>query len=132
MHSPSAAGCGGVRWRQSRAGSAPGTTMRRPLTAAAVWLAIATTSAIAAEPPMLPPPRLPLFVPFFTWNGPYIGANFGYGWGTSSWNDTGALASTGSFAVSGGQAGVTLGYNFQTFGLLVLGLETDLDWSGLR
>jgi outer membrane immunogenic protein len=59
------------------------------------------------------------------WAGPYIGINGGGGWGDSSWTNT------GGFDVSGGLIGGTIGYNWQN-GPFVIGLEGDIDWSGIR
>ena len=42
-----------------------------------------------------------------------------------------APLATGNFNTKGGQVGGTLGYNYQV-GQTVLGLETDLDWSGIK
>ena len=61
----------------------------------------------------------------------YVGINAGYAYGRSNWTDTVSLVSTGNFNVTGSQAGGTLGYNMQA-GNIVFGLETDLDWSGVK
>ena len=91
---------------------------------------LAMTSALAADlPPRLPSPQTPVYVPFFSWNGFYIGINAGYGWGQSSW--TSAVAATGAFNVTGPLAGGTLGYNVQT-GAWVFGLEGDYDWANIK
>jgi outer membrane immunogenic protein len=104
--------------------------MKRPMLASVALLT--ATAAIAADvPPQLPPPRAPVFVPFLSWNGFYMGINGGYGWGNSNWTDNVTGATTGDFDVSGGQFGVTFGYNMQTLGSWIFGLETDLDWSDI-
>jgi outer membrane immunogenic protein len=64
----------------------------------------------------------------YNWTGPYIGLNAGGGWGRS---DFSAPFASGSFDVSGGMIGGTLGYNWQS-GAAVFGVEGDLDWSNLR
>lgn len=56
----------------------------------------------------------------FTWTGFYIGANAGYGWGTSNFSDPGGF-------IGGFQAG----YNFQFGSPFVLGVETDINFSGM-
>jgi outer membrane immunogenic protein len=97
-------------------------------------LAVAVTSALAADMPpsrSLPPPRAPIYVPFFTWNGFYVGINAGYGFGHSKWTDTVTLDSTGGFTIKGGMVGGTAGYNLQ-FGSFVFGLEGDLDWTNIK
>jgi len=57
--------------------------------------------------------------PIFTWTGPYIGINGGYGWGESR-----------SFDVDGGLLGVTAGYNWQ-MNQVVFGIEGDIAWSDI-
>lgn len=63
---------------------------------------------------------------YANWTGFYVGINGGYGFGTSKW-DSPAI----SPSPKGGLVGGTLGYNFQT-GTWVWGVETDLDWSGMK
>ena len=79
----------------------------------------------------LPPPRAPAYVPFFTWNGFYVGINAGYGFGHSKWTDTVTQVSTGDFNVNGPMVGGTVGYNLQ-FGAFVFGLEGDIDWTNIK
>ena len=74
------------------------------------------------------PVKAPASVPVFTWTGFYIGLNGGGAFGTSTYN-FGGLGST-SFNTSGGLAGGTIGFNYQT-GALVWGVEGDGDWSGI-
>ena len=77
--------------------------MKRLLLAALGLAAVAGTSALAADMPRgrpLPPPRAPAYVPFFTWNGFYVGLNAGYGFGHSTWTDTVTQFSAGSFNVT--------------------------------
>ncbi len=62
----------------------------------------------------------------YDWSGFYFGANGGGGWGHSWWN-----ANATGINLPGAQAGGTAGYNFQ-FGRTVLGVEGDIDWSGLN
>ena len=64
----------------------------------------------------------------FSWSGFYVGLNGGYGWGTSSWSST---ATSGSPKPTGGLAGGTVGYNFQT-GVWVFGAEGDFDASWMK
>jgi outer membrane immunogenic protein len=59
----------------------------------------------------------------FNWTGFYLGANGGGGWGHSWWNGQGT-----GVGLPGGQAGGTLGYNYQV-GKVVFGAEGDIDWS---
>jgi outer membrane immunogenic protein len=65
--------------------------------------------------------------PRYLWTGFYVGAQAGYGWGTSRHTD--ALGTTtGDFDMDGFIGGGTLGYNFQS-GQVVWGIETDLSFS---
>ncbi len=109
--------------------------MKKLLLACAALSALAgasATSALAADmPPSMPPPRSAALVPFFTWNGLYLGINAGYGFGRSSWADNTTGASTGTFNVNGATVGGTLGYNVQLQSL-VFGLETDFNWSAMK
>jgi outer membrane immunogenic protein len=68
--------------------------------------------------------KAPIYNPMFTWTGFYLGVNGGGGWGRSSWDRT------GNFNLSGGVIGGTAGFNWQT-GQVVLGIEGDVDWSGV-
>ena len=63
-----------------------------------------------------------------SWNGAYVGVNFGYGFGKSDWTLAGLSVSP---SPKGALAGITLGYNYQT-GTWVWGLEGDWDWSGMK
>lgn len=83
------------------------------LTALATPVAAADLSASYGYAPQaaLPP----------SWNGFYIGANLGYGWGSATGdNPNGVLG------------GFQAGFNFQSPGSpIVFGVETDFDWSGV-
>jgi outer membrane immunogenic protein len=108
--------------------------MKRLLLAVVGLAAVAVTSALAADAPpgrSLPPPRAPTYVPFFTWNGLYVGINAGYGFGHSSWTNTTTHLSTGNFNIRGGTVGGTAGYNLQ-LGSWVFGVEGDIDWSNIK
>jgi outer membrane immunogenic protein len=72
--------------------------------------------------------KAPAAVAFYNWTGPYIGLNGGGGWGRAS---VAPPFASGSFNVSGGLIGGTLGYNWQV-NQVVFGLEGDLDWSNIR
>ena len=66
--------------------------------------------------------------PVVNWTGIYVGANAGYSFGTSSWNDSVTGGSTGNFGTYGFLFGGTLGANYQ-LGALVFGVEADGDWT---
>jgi outer membrane immunogenic protein len=101
---------------------------------AVVCVAASAMSAQAADLPgqsnspsyYKAPPEVP-----FSWTGFYVGINGGYAWGQSSWSDSVVGADSGKFNTSGGLVGGQLGYNWQT-GPVVLGIETDADWMGLK
>ena len=102
--------------------------MRRIVFAAIGLLGLAATNAVAADlPRAMPPTKAPAFVPAaYSWNGFYLGINGGGGFGRSDWSGFGSDTN-----VSGGLAGVTAGYNWQT-GQWVFGLEADIDWSNIK
>ncbi len=87
-------------------------------------LVTAASAADLGRPAPFRPPA-PAYAPAFSWTGFCVGVNGGGGWGRSAWD------STGSFDVSGGLVGGTVGYNYQT-GWAVLGVEGDIDWSGIK
>jgi outer membrane immunogenic protein len=78
------------------------------------------------------PARLPVSYdangPYTNWAGAYLGLNSGYGLGSSQW--TLGLLGTDVFNTSGFLFGGTAGFNFPISAVLV-GLEGDIDWSGL-
>jgi len=85
---------------------------------AAVW----TVSAQAADLPY--GSRAPYTVNqplnFYSWAGPYLGANLGYAWGSVDNNQT---------MPSGFSGGAQVGYNWQT-GPWVFGVEGDIQATG--
>jgi outer membrane immunogenic protein len=96
------------------------------LVAALALVALAAADrADAADLSLAPLYKAPPMAPAYDWSGFYLGVNGGGGWGRSHW-DTG-----GRINMSGGLVGGTAGYNWQ-LGRAVLGLEGDLDWSGLQ
>src|ERR1041385_4755914 len=106
--------------------------MKRILFAGASALAIvaAASSAFAADIQRRQmPAKAPAYItPAYNWTGFYVGINGGGGWGHSDWS---APLATGSFNLSGGLVGGTVGYNWQT-GPVVFGLEGDIDWANIR
>ena len=85
-----------------------------------VAMLLASSAAIAADygPPTYGPPPARLGV--YSWTGPYVGANLGYLWGTTTNNGT---------EPSGVQGGLQAGYNWQ-YGQFVFGGETDIQFTG--
>jgi outer membrane immunogenic protein len=96
--------------------------MRSGLVLATVVTALMASAANAADVYGSPPPYAPSPMPVaygYRWMGPYVGANFGYQWGSLS--NSGANPS----GVAGGFQG---GYNWQ-FGQFVIGGEADIQLS---
>ena len=73
------------------------------------------------------------------WQGLYVGAHFGYGWGNGdatvsslpAGNPGGILTETLSPDPSGVLGGLQAGYNYQS-GIFVIGAETDFSFSDMR
>ena len=87
------------------------------------------------EPAVVPdlfsaPPAFPA-VRLYNWTGAYVGINGGAAWGRPDWTSVPDLSS-GIYNLSGALVGGTLGYNLQTDGPFVWGVEADLAWSGVR
>lgn len=87
--------------------------------AALVGLGLAAPAAAADMSGRYPAPYVQP-VPVFTWTGFYVGANAGYGWGSSTFDNPGGF-------IGGFQAG----YNFQFASPFVLGIEADLSFTGM-
>src|SRR4051794_17988459 len=108
-------------------------------------LTLSAASTMAADLPARMPVKAPIMpAEVYNWNGFYIGVNGGYSWGRSRTDAnffnsvTGAAivppagsVTSNSFNLDGGVAGGQAGYNWQTSNWVV-GLETDLQWSGER
>jgi outer membrane immunogenic protein len=92
--------------------------------AAATLADPAAAADMGARYPQQPYVKAPMYNPVFTWTGFYLGLNGGGGWGRSIWDRS------GQFDLSGGVIGGTAGFNWQT-GQVVLGIEGDVDWSGV-
>jgi outer membrane immunogenic protein len=95
---------------------------------------VSVCSAQAADLPVrpVPAPLAPVVYapPVYNWSGFYIGGNVGGGFADSSWTDpfTGA---NNTFSKDGFIGGGQIGANVQ-FNWLVLGVEGDFDWTGLK
>jgi outer membrane immunogenic protein len=114
--------------------------MRKAFIALAAGAALVHSPALAADmvynAPVSPPP------PIWSWTGLYIGVDGGYGWnektgGSVCINPKGDVFGTGCTLPSGpvtqptgGLFGGEAGYNLQR-GRIVVGIETDLQWSGI-
>jgi outer membrane immunogenic protein len=98
--------------------------------AALAALVIVAGQALAADLPRRPAARAPMVAapaPLFTWTGPYLGI---YGGGGFADVDIGTPFGTSSHEISGAMVGGTIGYNWQSGGL-VWGLEADVGYSGI-
>jgi len=112
--------------------------MKRIVTGLAAVAALIGTPALAADMVTKAPPPPP--APTWSWAGAYVGINGGYGWNDSTGNFACTAPGGGgvgcpiwSTAVrpEGGLFGGQIGYNKQN-GTFVYGVETDLQWSGIR
>jgi outer membrane immunogenic protein len=85
-------------------------------------LALSVPAAQAADLPAYEPaPAIAAPVPSFSWTGPYIGAQAGYGWGRAS-----------DMKNNGWMVGGYLGYNVQLDNSpVVFGIETDLNFADI-
>jgi outer membrane immunogenic protein len=98
-------------------------------------LALTGSAALAAEP--LPPPPPPPLI--FTWTGPYVGGQVGYGWGSSTFDLSGVNPGTRTTALfvisdhrspSGVVGGAHVGYLYQ-INQFVVGVEGSVDGTSL-
>jgi outer membrane immunogenic protein len=100
-----------------------------------------TGPAFAADMPVKAPPPPPPTA--WSWTGFYVGVDGGYGWNRSAGNSLCINPAGILFAAdctsptgpvmrpSGGLFGGEAGYNYQS-GVVVTGIETDLQWSGIK
>lgn len=105
-----------------------GCIMRRLVLALAALGIVSIPGAFAADMPTKAP-MAPAYVPF-NWTGFYVGAQVGGGWGT---HDRSVLPPgfQNSYNSSGVLGGLYGGYNWQ-FQSVVVGLETDINWTGIQ
>ena len=117
--------------------------MKRMLIAGVFALTAAGQALAADMPASYPSPQPPAsYYPAaapFNWGGFYVGANGGYGFGTSVWSAAAVTSATsppssaiatGPFDLRGLLAGGTLGLNLQA-DAFVFGVEADGDWTNL-
>jgi outer membrane immunogenic protein len=96
--------------------------MKNLLLASVGLFALGIASASAADMPRreVMPAKAPAYVSqMYNWTGAYVGLNGGYGFSGSNGSD-------------GWLFGGTLGYNLQTGGPLVWGLEGDIAWTDIE
>lgn len=107
-------------------------TLRPLLLSAAAVLMLSTPSFAADLAPAPVEPVVP--VAPYSWTGFYAGIHAGYGWGREDDNlsvPTAGAAPVDHFDVNGAIGGIHAGYNEQ-FNSFVVGLEGDIDLSGIR
>jgi outer membrane immunogenic protein len=95
----------------------------------AALAALASSSAFAADLPSKKSSAVAPIMAVANWNGFYVGANAGYGWGTEK--DPYVTPVIGTFNTTGGLFGLQAGYNYQ-IGNYVVGAETDYSWANLN
>jgi outer membrane immunogenic protein len=114
--------------------------MRKTTFAIAAVFALLHRPALAADMPLKAPPPPP---PVASWTGFYVGIDGGYAWNQNTGDavcttPTGVVFGLGCtnptgpvMGASGGFFGGEAGYNFQK-GIIVTGIETDLQWSDVK
>jgi len=114
-------------------------TGRLALAATALVWAGVTHPALAADMPAPAPVYRappPVIVPVTSWAGFYVGANGGGIWRQA--NSVTTVATTGAFVTAGNgnrtdfEAGGQIGYNFMYSPNLLIGVEVDSQYTGLR
>ena len=105
----------------------------RLLTVASFAIAAAGLARAADLPSKIPSSIDTAPLPDYIRNGCYIGGEGGGNWGRSNIFDllTGTNL-TGTFGLSGGVAGGTVGCNWQTRLNWVIGIEDDMSWTNTR
>ena len=93
----------------------------------------ASAQVMAADLPVPPGPAAYAPAPVAGWSGFYIGANAGGGMSRahSEFSVAGATFATADTDLWGPAGGVQAGYNWQS-GALLVGVETDFQWSNLK
>lgn len=102
--------------------------------AAGTALSICAATAADLPVPQAPAPVAPVaYAPaaIFSWTGLYIGGHVGGGFGGSSWSDPFTGANNTFSSGAGFLGGAQVGGNLQ-FNILVLGVEGDFSYSGLK
>jgi len=103
----------------------------------ALALVLAATSAFSADLPSRKAPPIPPPPPVGSWTGFYLGVNHGFGGGVVDAN-VGLLGvgivtgATTTNRAEGFAGGVDAGYQYQFQNNLVVGLETDMQWTDLK
>ena len=91
-----------------------------------------SSSAVGADLAPTPVKAAPPQTPAFNWSGVYLGVNGGGAWGNQDpFNVITNRFDEVNINFSGGMAGGTAGVQLQE-SYLVVGLESDLDWAGIK
>jgi outer membrane immunogenic protein len=100
--------------------------------AAGTVVCVCVAQAADIPPRRVPPPVAPVVYapPVYNWSGFYIGGNLGAGFSHSSWSDP-FIGAHDTFNKTGFIGGGQVGVNWQ-INALVLGIEGDFDWTGLK
>jgi outer membrane immunogenic protein len=98
-------------------------------TAASLGAAAAADLPLVKVPPVAPVAYAPAAI--YSWTGIYIGGQVGAGFGRSSWSDPFSGANNAFDSGAGVLGGGQVGANYQ-LNRLVLGVEGDFSWTGLR
>jgi outer membrane immunogenic protein len=90
---------------------------------------LAATPVAAADLPRRSAPPVDYYAPTpaATWQGFYFGVNGGYGWGAFTDGSDWVFGKP-----SGGMIGVTAGYNYLLAPNFLVGLEADIDFTGMK
>lgn len=104
--------------------------MKHLIAAVAAAAALAATPAFSADlyDPVAPVAPEVYGPTVFSWAGPYVGAQIGYGWGETRGKIKGSRRGIDTDGVIGGLYG---GYNAQLMPNFVLGGEADISWSDI-
>jgi outer membrane immunogenic protein len=117
----------------SNRGVQQGFFMKRLVLAVSV-LGISAASALAAD--LAPYTKAPAVPAGYDWSGVYLGVNGGYGSASHCWDlnqlGTTAVLGDGCSNATGGVAGGQFMYRFQATRNLVVGMEAQGDWAGLK
>ena len=85
--------------------------------------------AMAADIPVRKAAPAPVYVPY-NWNGWYVGAHLGYGWGDKSWSPAFIAPFTVDHDFDGWLGGFQTGWNYQS-GNWLFGIEGEWSWTAL-
>jgi outer membrane immunogenic protein len=103
--------------------------MKKILFGGAALFLLGASAATATDMPMKAP--APRAAAPFSWDGVYVGAHVGYGWGDFTFNESNGFGSSKTHP-SGWLGGGQIGYNYQFAPNWVLGGEIDFSWADIH